>query len=460
MQRYEELNDFINGLSFRSDDQPGDSIKIAEELVDLPEEALLEMAGYDTSTPEEKQAMLSCKSDDAFLSQFEGSPLYGQAIAVAQQELEMEKQHLMARAARDQDDHWKQESQDRDMLNIQKRQLELELHKSKAQSAAMAAQPMAAPAEAPAQEALPAEAPPEAAAEKMAALADAQQEKGLGKAMVGLAKAKMDPDRKAALAKGLRKAVSKEKAEGDPMKLSAFVVDTKGVARVVKDLPKKLDLSEIMKHKPKKLDKAQLEGLRHVVKTKKIAACVAHRSKKTKKAAARPSSTTQAEKGLPITPEFQALSTGEKARPVLGAFGGMGAGIGAGVPLVAGGVDALSRGKKLQGALLTGGGLLAAVGGPHAGKYLATRTLSPEARAAHTGQLAAERKALEGMTAAEKRRAYQLQREQILAQAETAKKKTAVRLPSAIQAENAVRKAGKQLKGFKSLLKKAPAAAK
>jgi hypothetical protein len=39
--------------------------------------------------------------------------------------------------------------------------------------------------------------------------------------MAGLSKAKMDPDRKAALAKGLRKAVGKEKAESDPMKLSA-----------------------------------------------------------------------------------------------------------------------------------------------------------------------------------------------------------------------------------------------
>jgi hypothetical protein len=195
MRDHKELDDFINGLSFSNEEEPGESVKLAKELEDLPESALLEMVGIDTRTPEEKTAMayaekasgLRCGSmgfDNDFLSQFEGSPLYGQAIAVAEQELEMEKNHVSARAQRrmqeQQAGSWEQESQERDMIDIQKRQLELELHKSKAQSAAMAAAPVAAPAEAPAdpaaaapaaapEEGIPAEAPPEAAAEKMAA---------------------------------------------------------------------------------------------------------------------------------------------------------------------------------------------------------------------------------------------------------------------------------------------------
>ena len=58
-------------------------------------------------------------------------------------------------------------------------------------------------------------------ANKVSAFSDAKQEKGLGKALVGLAKKKMDPDQKAGLAKGLTKAIKKEHAEGDPVKLSS-----------------------------------------------------------------------------------------------------------------------------------------------------------------------------------------------------------------------------------------------
>jgi hypothetical protein len=159
MDRHEELNDFINGLSFPSNDEPGESIKVAQDLAELPEEALLDLAGYGIPVEGEKEASRvlggrCCGIDNEFLSQFEGSPLYAQAIALAEMELQQEQKHLqnrIARRAQDRDDGWEQESQERDTLDIQKRQLELELHKLKAQTSAPAAAPSAAatPAQAP-----------------------------------------------------------------------------------------------------------------------------------------------------------------------------------------------------------------------------------------------------------------------------------------------------------------------
>lgn len=227
-----DLDSFINSLPFPTEEKPSASVKLAEELQDLPAAALLELAGVSRRADTEDVLMkLAFHGPDKseWLEQFVGSPLYEQAIALCEQDLAMEQQHLQARIARRQAEQaagsWEQESNDRDMMRIQKHQLTLALHKHKAQQQAAMAAATAPSAPGPAaMPAIPPEAPPEAVAEKMAALSDAKQEKGLGKALTGLAKSKMDPDRKRGLAKGLAKAIKKETKEGDPVKLSAFTL--------------------------------------------------------------------------------------------------------------------------------------------------------------------------------------------------------------------------------------------
>lgn len=74
-------------------------------------------------------------TDESFLSQFEGTPLAPQAVALAEQELAMEQRHLQARMARDaqmQNDSYMRESNEREGLRLQKMQLCIELHKMKA----------------------------------------------------------------------------------------------------------------------------------------------------------------------------------------------------------------------------------------------------------------------------------------------------------------------------------------
>lgn len=73
--------------------------------------------------------------DEGFLTQFEGTPLAPQAVALAEQELAMEQRHLqarMARAAQTRTDNYDQEWNEREGLRLQKMQLAIELHKMKA----------------------------------------------------------------------------------------------------------------------------------------------------------------------------------------------------------------------------------------------------------------------------------------------------------------------------------------
>jgi hypothetical protein len=181
MKNYGELNDWINGLSFSSTEEPGESVKLAHQMADLPEDALLELMGFQKeSSGLAKSAYYSCGIDNDFLKEFVGTPLHAQAVAIAEADLEMKKRHLQMQQQRDmqrkQTDTYEQESQEKEMMSIQKDQLRLELHRSMAQQAqaaevaqqaAMAQQ--VSPAAAPASpEPLPPEAPPEAAAAKLA----------------------------------------------------------------------------------------------------------------------------------------------------------------------------------------------------------------------------------------------------------------------------------------------------
>lgn len=80
-------------------------------------------------------AMNGLCTDESFLSQFEGTPLAPQAVALAEQELAMEQRHLQARMARDaqmQSDSYMREGNEREGLRLQKMQLCIELHKMKA----------------------------------------------------------------------------------------------------------------------------------------------------------------------------------------------------------------------------------------------------------------------------------------------------------------------------------------
>lgn len=180
-----DLEEFINGLPMK---QAPTQHKTAEDLSALPVEILADLAGVSLPAPTQKVAAFQAKvsrhmgkcCDPEFLEQFEGTPLYAQAVALAEQELEMEKRHLQARMSRRmRDDNWEQECNERDMLDIQKSQLMLELHKQRAQQAQAAEMAAMAPPPMPGMEegAMPPEAPPEMAAEKLAAPTQAELQK-------------------------------------------------------------------------------------------------------------------------------------------------------------------------------------------------------------------------------------------------------------------------------------------
>lgn len=129
---------------------------------------------------EEKTA--NCEN---WLEQFSGTPLFDTALSLREKELELE----IERTSLDEDPEkvkrrtalWGQLDQ------IRNAKSRLELQKIRMQHEG-----------------------------KTAGLSDSSQERGLAKAVTGLAKSKMDPDQKSALSRGLLKAVKKEKAEDDP----------------------------------------------------------------------------------------------------------------------------------------------------------------------------------------------------------------------------------------------------
>jgi hypothetical protein len=129
----DSLNEFVTSL-FPADYAQDESVKIAGQLEDLSIEQLTELAGY---APMQKEALGGCISsmgddENSWLSQFEGSPLYAAAIALLEQELEAEAKHLQKRVERRRNDDFEAEWNERDQLRLQKKRLELALHKQKA----------------------------------------------------------------------------------------------------------------------------------------------------------------------------------------------------------------------------------------------------------------------------------------------------------------------------------------
>ncbi len=102
--------------------------KTAAQQIEIVEPSEYEKRAY-------MKAIGDCGMDSDFLTQFEGTPLYPQAIALAEQELATEQRHLqarMARAAQRQTDNWDQECNETEGLRLQKAQLLLQMHKMKA----------------------------------------------------------------------------------------------------------------------------------------------------------------------------------------------------------------------------------------------------------------------------------------------------------------------------------------
>ena len=229
------LTDFVTTL-YPADYGQEESIKIAKELEGLSIQELAGLAGVQLPLTEvEKRAYdtaikaSSHDDDESWLSQFEGTPLQQAAIQLCEQDLEMRAKHLQKRIERRRRDDYEDEWTERDQLGLQKKRLELALHKHKATSmgtgAASAGTQPAAPAP---QEGAPQTATSASGAGMMAqneaktasvrtrfkkiaaGRSEVQQNKGLAKAVAGLKRSKMDPDRKRGLMKGLGKAVGKE----------------------------------------------------------------------------------------------------------------------------------------------------------------------------------------------------------------------------------------------------------
>ena len=129
---------------YPADHGVGDSIKIAQDLEGLSMEELAVLAGVDQPTLLEKRAfamvekasMYDDSDDKSWLEQFEGTPLAQAAIALCEQELEQRAKHLQKRIERRRTNDYEDEWTERDQLCLQKKRLELALHKHKAAPAA------------------------------------------------------------------------------------------------------------------------------------------------------------------------------------------------------------------------------------------------------------------------------------------------------------------------------------
>lgn len=103
------------------------SAKTASAAFELPELTAIEKRAY-------LRALNDSCMDESFLAQFEGTPLYPQAIALAEQELAIEQRQLqarMARAAQRSTENFEQEHAEREGLELQKKQLLIQMHKMK-----------------------------------------------------------------------------------------------------------------------------------------------------------------------------------------------------------------------------------------------------------------------------------------------------------------------------------------
>ncbi len=297
------LENFVHGLYAEEQER-----KIAAADLDhLSLEELSAVIGLDLDPEFEKKASLVAKvaygDSEEYLEDFEGTPLYAEAIALCEKMLQAEAECIKRRQERSKERASEDNIYDvKDQLRLQKKMLKLKLHKMRAAGAAPPSddddegddeeKTSAAEAagiagsgnveyvgdvntgvsEAPTwpraamgvdsagRKATPSEAkkrdepggtpqhvepktaglldaiyqgevdqasrlshlPLHAAYVKQAEMTDAEQEKGLGKAVRGLAKSKADPEQKKNLMKGVAKAVEKEHEEGDDVKVSAL----------------------------------------------------------------------------------------------------------------------------------------------------------------------------------------------------------------------------------------------
>jgi hypothetical protein len=286
----DQIESFLHGLY---DTEPKHKLAAAEfEHLTLNELETVLGLNISDEIEEEKVAEDVAKFsyyNPRWIKQFEGTPLHAEAIALAEEDLAIEAQRIQERTQSQ--EKWTA----RDALELKRHLLGLKLQKMKLQGlvevdddddddddegeavgvlksasgepagigssgnieyggdvntgeaaapkwprAAMgvdAAGRKATPSEAKQQQdtATPQHVEPKTAslleAVKRASMSDAQQEKGLGKAVRNLAKSDMDPDQKRALMKGQRKAIKKELKEGDPVKLSSLVMAVRGASR-------------------------------------------------------------------------------------------------------------------------------------------------------------------------------------------------------------------------------------
>ena len=121
-----DLDTFITGLY-----ATGSSVKTSGlDGFDASELGLI----YGTPASHLEAAEKLAYDAHCFLEQFEGTPLHAQAIALVGEELGIEAERIQrdeARRAQQEpmDDSWSKQR----MIDLKKRQLELELHKAKAQ---------------------------------------------------------------------------------------------------------------------------------------------------------------------------------------------------------------------------------------------------------------------------------------------------------------------------------------
>lgn len=195
--------------------------------------------------------------------------------------------------------------------------------------------------------------------QKTSALSDAKQEKGLGKAVKGLAHSKMDPDQKAALAKGLGKAIEKEKAESDPAKFSSV--------QTVKDILSGGASRTIRKGREKEKKSGLIGAVEKTAKKDK---------KKSKTPASAIGSAAFGPIGAGIGGYIEGKRQGEGLGGAVRGAGGSIAGgtLGGGVGQTLGTMIGHGLGGQ-EGANIgaAGGRLLGAVGGGATGAHLATR---------------------------------------------------------------------------------------
>ena len=154
------LDEFLT-VAYQADKRASDYRELVQDLVHLPNEELYALA--------EGTAKLAsfCGDEDSWLSKFQGTPMYEQALALEQEDLEIDIARQQKRLQEEQTPPPQEEFyQMQDKVRLKKRILDLELNKVKLQEMAGAAGggqvPQTLDAQQPASPAAPAPAAPEA----------------------------------------------------------------------------------------------------------------------------------------------------------------------------------------------------------------------------------------------------------------------------------------------------------